>query len=227
MKRVGQYWVPDHETLQLEALEKGPWQIDHLEAALAHVTCWDAAIDGGAHVGTWTMAMAERFATVIAFEPARDTYECLEANLKEWRGGHMDRDNLVILRRRALGAVPAQGLGLADDGKYHGGNTGGRYLSGRGDIAVETIDGLVNLQHEIGIDAPRLGFVKLDLEGYELFALQGARETLLRDRPIVLIEDKVRMAHRYQLEPHAARDYCLGLGMKVIGNVGADWILGW
>lgn len=220
MKRAGNFWVPDHETQQNSQLEQGGWQIDHLMAALEHVPKdrRRLAVDGGAHVGSWSFALAEAgFQAVEAFEPAEDTFECLKENAKEWRQQHMYLTCLVGLTRCALGEETAM-MGLKDDGKYAGGNTGGRYLKGDGKIMVRPLD-VYNL-----VD---LDFLKLDVEGYELFALRGARSTLLRCKPVVLIEDKHRMAHRYNLQPGAAGQFLLDLGMMELGAVGADRFFGW
>ncbi len=222
MKQAGKYWVPDHETVQIEQLTGGGWQLDHLDAALAHVPgpVRRVAVDGGAHVGSWTFAMLERgFQVVQAFEPAQDTFECLAENVKEWRLRHMtDTDNRFIgLHRCALGAE-ATTMGMKDDTKYDGGNTGGRYLKGEGSVSVRPLD-IYRLED--------VDFIKLDLEGFELFALRGARETLLRCKPVVLIEDKHRMAHRYGYQPGEPGQFLLDLGMMELGNVGSDRFFGW
>jgi FkbM family methyltransferase len=218
MKRAGKFWVPDHETQQLTQLEAGGWQLDHLHAALAHVEGRTLAVDVGAHVGSWTFAMAEAgFKTVESFEPAPDTFECLRENAKEWREDHRNIQCLIGLTRCALGEETAK-MGMKEDGKYAGGNTGGRYLQGDGDVMVRPLD-VYNLDV--------LDFLKLDVEGFELFALRGARGTLLRCKPVVLIEDKHRMAHRYKQQPGAAGQFLMDLGMIELGNVGADRFFGW
>ncbi len=51
------------------------------------------------------------------------------------------------------------------------------------DIAIAPIDGL-------GLD--RVGVVKIDVEGHELAALQGARRTLERCRPVAIVECEER-----------------------------------
>lgn len=216
MKRVGNYYVPDHETLQLDALSKGAWQIDHLEAALRHVTDWSCAVDGGAHVGSWTLHMAKRFAQVIAFEPAPDTHEALAANIAEYRAREPEA-GMIIHHKLALGGH-RHTTGMADDQRYSGGNTGGRYLKGPGDIEVVTLD---------SFNRESLGFLKLDVEGYEVFALEGAVETLTRCKPVVLIEVKPRMAHRFGISPLAAVEFLIKIGMHKVEQVGSDWVFAW
>jgi FkbM family methyltransferase len=48
-------------------------------------------------------------------------------------------------------------------------------------VAVTTLD-------EVTRDAPRIGFIKLDVEGGELAAVQGGRALIARDRPVILFE---------------------------------------
>lgn len=220
MKQVGKYWVPDHETLQIEALSVGGWQLDHLDRALSHVKDRRVAIDGGAHIGSWTFAMLERgFAHVQAFEPADDTFECLLENAKEWRIKHMAdvESQFIGLHRCALGAEAGR-TGMKDDGKYAGGNTGGRYLKGDGPIAVRALD----VYKFVAVD-----FIKLDVEGYEPFALRGARDTIERCKPVILIEEKHRMAHRFGYAPGEASRMLQSFGMVEIDLIGSDHIFGW
>lgn len=212
MKRAGKFWVPDIETQQVSQLEQGGWQLEHLDAALEHVKDWNRAIDGGAHVGSWTLAMAQRFRTVMAFEPAPDTFECLSKNVYEM-GGNAS----VSLRNEALGEVTGV-AGMGEDEKYHGGNTGGRYLKPGHSVNIRTLDSLV-----LG----SLGFLKLDVEGYELFALRGGEKTIRRCRPVVLIEVKHRMAARYGLRMTDAPDYLKSLGMVGLAHTGSDFVFGW
>lgn len=218
MKRAGKYWVPDHETQQIDALKAGGWQLDHLAAALEHVPGRTLAVDVGAHVGSWSFAMAEAgFKAVEAFEPAKDTFECLKENAKEWRQEHMNLQCYIGLTNCALGEDTRK-MGMREDAKYAGGNTGGRYLKGDGDVLVRPLD-VYNLDV--------LDFLKLDVEGFEPFVLRGARATLLRCRPVVLIEEKHRMAHRYNMDPGAARQILTDLGMVEIGSCGCDYFFGW
>lgn len=220
MKRAGKYWVPDEEQIQLEALAKGGWQLDHLKKGLRMVKKRRVAVDGGAHIGSWTLAMAETFQCVIAFEPSKPTFACLEANVREWRETHENGKCHIVLQRFALGET-AGIMGMGEDSKYSdGGNTGGRYL-------IENPSGDVNVRRLDSFELERCDFLKLDIEGFELFALRGARETLLKFRPLIMIEAKIRIAHRYQLQANDAGDYLESLGAFCRGSIGSDYFYGW
>lgn len=220
MKQAGRYWVPDEEEVQLDALAAGGWQLDHLEKALSFVKRRRIAVDGGAHIGSWTMRLAEEFEQVWAFEPSPPTHECLIKNLSEWAREHPDRDVFLACHKVALGNGESL-MAMGEDGKYsNGGNTGGRYLIKQkgGTIPVRTLD---------SYGLPGLDFLKLDVEGFELFALRGARRTILEHRPVIMIEVKHRMAARYDLSASAAGRLLIKLGMEKAAIVGSDEVWIW
>ncbi len=111
MKHVHGWAFPDADEFMAKELhEDGGYQSSHLRMALAHVTEWSLAIDGGAHAGTWTKPMAELFATVIAVEPSPDTYEALSENMRRFGVTNVD------LRNVALGAT-AGSVSMVLDGR--------------------------------------------------------------------------------------------------------------
>lgn len=212
MKMVAGFAFPDADTFMSRQIKPdGTYQRSHLDAALKHVTDFSCAIDGGAHVGTWSALMAGRFTRVIAVEPAADSFECLVQNM----GAHPN----VECRQVALAHVSFSGARLALDAKQaKRGNTGGRYLSheGSGSVQCQTIDSW---------GLKRLGFLKLDVEGYEPHALKGAIETLCRCKPVVLFEAK-QFHVRYGLEPHAPETFLTSIGYRFLAAAGHDQIWG-
>lgn len=139
------------------------------------------AIDVGAHIGLWTRMMADLFRTVYAYEPVRENYDCLLANTAEY-------DN-VRTQMAAIGDRFCQcGLTLPANA-----NSGCWYVQGDGETVMMPLD-LFGLQ--------QVDLIKLDVEGAEGFVLQGAAETLRRERPVVVFEDN-------------------GLGQK---HYGAEWV---
>lgn len=199
--------LPRADTYFAPHLTAEGFQVDHLKAALKHCRSFRTAIDGGAHIGTWAVHMATRFGRVIAFEPAADTFRCLVWHVR-------DKPN-VLARMQALGERPGRAAVLDDVTRK--GNTGARFLTNGADVEVVRID-------DLGIED--LDFLKLDVEGYELFALRGAERTLKVCRPVVCIEEK-RFAGRFGAADGAASEFLRSLGAREIEAVRNDHIFVW
>jgi len=213
MKMVGKFWLPDNDTYFSKFFENGEdgFQLDRLEAALKHVTVFGTAVDAGAHIGTWTLGMLRGgFEKVIAIEPAMDVYECLLANTKQYRS-----ENRVTTLRAAVGATAGDCF-VMDDAKRPG-NTGSRYTkrAPNGNTPVFPLD-VLRLSN--------VGLIKLDVEGSELGALRGARNTLLLERPVVIMEAKANIPKMKGTDPDAAIKYLVGLGAKHVAAIKHDHI---
>lgn len=114
--------------------------------------------------------------TVYAFEPVTDSYVLAQLCQME-----NDLDNVILFNAALsdkIGSARIRTTRLSD-GKSIG---GGARLDKKGDQITTTmsIDGL-DLQH--------LSVMQLDLEGHEKIAMPGARETILRCKPVILLED--------------------------------------
>jgi len=127
-------------------------------------------IDGGAHYGRVTEAFVRKingaFEQIIAIEPDSKNRALLQGNLKSW----LPDDPRVTVYDCALADSEGEAL-FHDELGY------ASQLSDTGHVrvAVRPLDGI----------RPSPTFVKLHLEGAELRALTGARETLLSSRPII------------------------------------------
>ncbi len=148
-------------------------RLDHdqnlLPQVLKHINKGDIIIDCGAFIGDHTIAYANKVGptgTVFAFEPGKEAYECLKHNTRN--------EELVIIHNGGLGArMHTAGFNQVE------GNAGMNYLGCGTEISIITIDSL---------NLPKLDFVKIDCEGYELEVLKGAIETIKKFKPKMLIE---------------------------------------
>ena len=171
---------------------------EHLQAALGFVKEWDCAIDVGAHVGFWCFDLAQRFAIVHAFEPVPTTYECLRKNVAEF-------DNVQTFNL-AVGAEP--GRCTIHNDKKRPGNTGSNFIvPGSGDVPVVTLD---------SFDSPACDFLKIDVEGFELRVLEGARELIKRCCPVISMEcTDFKFRDRYGIPEGHAERWLLKRGYRV------------
>lgn len=180
-------------------------KIAHLHAALAHVSEFRMALDAGAHVGYWTMVMAERFEKVLAFEPMPD-------NQEKWRR-HLAPFGNAELICKALGDAPRRVSMLGEGHSKH-------YASAdpAGDTDMVTIDSL---------DLPVLDFLKVDCEGADALVLRGAEATLRRCKPVVIVESLLKFEVRFGLRPGAPMEFLKSLGATQVANFHHDYIFVW
>lgn len=201
MKQVGKFWLPDEDTYFKPFLEDSEgFELGHLEMVLNYVSKFNVAVDGGAHVGSWSRYMAKRFKNVFAFEPNPETYDCLSLNTES-----------------LLNVVPMQaGLGqqegameIKKDARREG-NTGSYFLNPQHTKDKQVYLG-VNVIPLDRLQLAELDLLKLDVEGYEWYALQGAEATILKHRPTIMIERK-KFPGRYYATETDAHEYILSLG---------------
>lgn len=210
IKSVGGIWLPAHDQ------HLGKWMLDRneqvdgrltyqyhkLTEALKHVKFFRCAVDIGAHVGLWSMHLAKRFVEVQAFEPIGLHRHCFNLNV--------DSDN-VELSAVALGEV-AGSIAMHTTP----GSSGDSWVKGDGDIPLVTLDSL---------ELTAVDFIKLDCEGYELFALRGGRATIERWRPAICVEQKPGKAKQFGLKDTEAVDFLKGLGYALAREMGGDYIM--
>lgn len=199
MKLANNTYVPDGDNYFSNYFQGSDvFEQENLDLALSFVKHFNVAIDGGAHVGSWTRYMSNKFECVVAFEPNPVNFECLVLNTAEC--------NNVILSKFGLGATEHTGS------LSQGNNSGCWHVVSGTDIKLRKLP-----------DFGSLDFVKLDIEGFEGFALTGMYSQLQRYKPIVLIEEKDL--------PHKPLDYDArrvleSLGYKELAAIGRDVIFG-
>lgn len=199
--------LPASDTYFRSILDKTPegFELDHLEYALTYVKSFRTAVDGGAHIGTWAVAMAKLFDTVWAFEPSADTFACLWQNTR-----YVDN---IRNTHAALGPVDGQCQVYPD--KTRLGNTGARTV-------VPDVHKLGTSMFTLdGFDLQGVDFLKLDVEGYEEEALKGCVETIKRWQPVIIVELKQFTPQRYD-GPKGTVRLLRSLGYHEVGGVRND-----
>ena len=153
------------------------WMEAHNPEAQVHRG--DIVLDCGAHVGSFSrFAFDHGAAKVIAFEPMQSNIECLRRNFAaEIRDGRF-----VIVAKAVWNSEAVLPFTVSESSS---GTNSAVLHTGEKTIQVQAtrIDTAVS---ELGLD--KVTYIKMDIEGAEREALTGAKQTLTRFKPRLMIE---------------------------------------
>lgn len=172
------------DLLALE-MARGVYETAEISFARSVVRPGSAVLDLGSHMGFFTFTMAGLVGpsgSVHCFEPLAENADLIERSIAE--NGLQD---VVTLHRCAVGAAAGRVHLVRIAGEV---NRGIAHVRGRAAID-ESIHELrpVDVVRLDDLDLPRpVNFVKMDIEGAEPLAVEGAAALLARDRPVVLSE---------------------------------------
>ena len=170
----GKFYVDKPKDMVKKFLARGlGWEMGFIPIINTYVKPGTVAIDIGAHIGTHTinMAKAVQDGMIISFEPQQKIFRELVLNLK------LNNISNVIPARVALGnhngMVKINTIGSPN-------NEGGSFISNVGEpVRIMKLDDL-HLEN--------VSFIKIDAENTEEAVLDGAFNTIARNKPALLIE---------------------------------------
>tara|TARA_R110002020_G_scaffold106532_1_gene247935 strand:- start:696 stop:1478 length:783 start_codon:yes stop_codon:yes gene_type:complete len=199
------WWRHDRDgTLCLNVEQK---QQKQRTASLKYVKSFGTAIDIGAHIGFWARELRERFKKLIAFEPQPMFREAFVHNV--------DMSNVTLYPY----ALSNESSNLTMNNMVVTDNQ-------NGPVEARTLDSF-NIQDKID-------YIKLDIEGWEIYALEGAKETLLKNKPIIILEQKNRQGRLNHGRPlelergfNAAKKYLKHMGFEMVQIIHSEFIFRW
>lgn len=139
------------------------------------------AIDAGAFLGTHSVYFVRicGVSRVIAYEPDPETFDTLQENVH--LNGVQDR---VVCFNKALGAKPGFAA-LVRQGPSNTGSNRVQYGLEKGATRVE----VVKLDEELmAAEGNCVQLIKIDVEGFEIQVVKGARQLIRRHHPLLCIE---------------------------------------
>lgn len=163
-------------------------------------------IQAGGNCGFLLSSFANHFDTIYTFEPDPINFYCLNQNVTSPN---------VIKIQSCLGNEPnpvaTQQLIRPDKPN----DTGGVHVNGKGYTPTIVIDQL---------NLPGCDLIQLDIEGYEYKALLGAKNTIIKYKPVICVEFCEKWLNRYE---NTSQDIVLfldNLGYVCIDEYGVDKI---
>ena len=205
MKKHNGWWWPSFDQKSHQARYNK--MLKELEATLDLVKDKRICIQAGGAVGIWPQFLSKHFRKVYTFEPNPYQYECLKMNTTA---------NNICSMPYALGETGGQVQVVTNEERCNASYVVNPEDQGYSATCIKIDD---YFPHNQDID-----FICLDLEGYELFALKGAKRILLQNNPIVQVEDK--HSDRFGVSQGQVDEFMEFLGYELIHQNRYDKIFG-
>ncbi|PFG51197.1 FkbM family methyltransferase [Marinobacter sp. LV10R520-4] len=170
-------------TVNLEGrYENEPLQlIEQLTERMLPESRRELSLDIGAKIGNHSLLFSRSFKKVFAFEPNPITFEILKFNSKfaseeknnvPLNYGLSDKDGLLAFLVNASNIGSSRIISEDDE----------RGKSGISDVKVKSADSIPELLEE------KISLIKVDVEKHEIYALKGAENLILKNKPIIIFE---------------------------------------
>ena len=146
-----------------------------------YVSANSKVIDVGAHIGSYTYVLAKLVGPngkVYSFEPQPNSFQYLVDGFKAHK--NVILHNLIVSNQNSMMKLSIPTIDFHP--KY--GNAGGTLNSLSEDHQTVLVKAIKLDDCNLG----RISFIKIDTEGNELRVLQGAREIIQRNLPVIMIE---------------------------------------
>jgi len=155
------------------------WQTGY-ELAKKHIDQFDTALDIGCDIFGWSNLMTQDFAHVHAFD-FRDRTEFLNNKKIQFHQVGLGEATTTRYTKRGVGRIKAN------------------------ETATKTCDMPVKITTVDSFDFTNVGLIKVDCDGYEKLVLQGAKQLLTQQSPVIFCE-------LHTSDTNSSHDYLLSLG---------------
>ena len=173
----------------------------HIKRYNKYIPKGGVVVDGGANQGMYTAAFCELVGEdghVYSFEPNELPFICLSINAPEAHrymmalGDKVDECDIASVEK-------------------HEKNYGASYIKLGGHIPVKPLDSFL---------LDRCDLIKLDVEGFEISALKGAKGTITQHKPVLVLEVSINNLKRFNLTPEDLYSYIDSIDYKIVESWG-------
>jgi FkbM family methyltransferase len=186
----------DKTCAPLYALSFGVYEKEEHKLVLNMIGDNDIVFDIGANQGWYSLNIAQKYpsAKIYAFEPIKKTFDIMAENIR--------LNNLTNIETFNIGIGKENSVMEFNYNKDKSGATSMENILERDDVEkitcnVRTLDSFCYDQKINNID-----FIKCDIEGAELFALQGGKNILERNHPKLFVEMLRKWSAKFNYHPN-------------------------
>lgn len=194
------YLFLDNDAIGNDIIRDGYWEKHITEVLTGLLSAGDNCLDIGANFGYHTITMANIVSDtgkVFAFEPMRLFFQQINANACINNLFNVTTYNCAVGETTDVCYIPEPNL--MDN------------LVNHGDTSISKTSKIHQTEtNVIYIDLlklPKIKFIKLDVQGCELQVLKGAKNTIKKDKPALIVEIEPWQLAKFEVTPKQLIDY--------------------
>lgn len=181
-------WVNTKDTSMVPSIMAGDYEAYELEVFLSQIKPKMTVLDVGANIGIYSVLANDKTSRIFAFEPIPENLSLLRKNVAA------NQAKSVTVVPTAIGAKTGQ-----IDISVVPGSLGTHGVFAKSDqrltVKVQTIDDFVKKKRL------KVGLIKMDIEGYEPYAISGGKLTLKSQVPVLLMEFNCKLINKSGVDP--------------------------
>lgn len=154
-------------------------------------------VQAGGHCGLYPIQYSQKFENVYTFEPTYINHYCLVENTKNYKNINVYDCGLGEFEKTVSFNISRK-------------NSGAHHVN-----PEEDNDGNIKLKTIDSFNIKDCDMIHLDIEGYELFALKGAIETIKKSKPLIVLETTAAL-QRYDYTKNDIGDFLSNFGYKIV-----------
>lgn len=186
------YTFLKNDAIGNDVINKGTWEPHITEFLVKTLKSVDNCLDIGANFGyhTINMSMLAYKGQTFAFEPMRLFSQQIAAN------SCLNQLTNITIFNNAVGNESKHVTVSEPDLKGD--------LVNHGDMSIKEINDTNISVKTIKIDdinLPKVDFMKIDVQGYELQVLKGATTTILKHKPVIIVEVEPHQLAKFDCDP--------------------------
>lgn len=214
------YVFLNNDAIGNDVKNNGFWEKHITELLIGFLKPGYNCLDIGANFGYHTITMSllvKDTGKIFAFEPMKLFYNQINAN------SNLNNLGNVFVYQNAVGnskkEVYIKEPDILSNKIINHGDTSVSKVNTDQKVDMITIDSL---------DLPKINIIKLDVQGCELFVLQGAKNKILNDKPLMIVEIEDFQLKKFDCTPSQLIDFIkndLGYDMyQMMTNYPVDFL---
>ncbi len=185
----------DKRSAPFEIMNFDTYEADDAAMMYELINDSDNVFDIGANIGFYSINFAKAFpnAKINSFEPIPSTYTLLEKNVSINETNNITINNFGFSsEEKTLEFFVSASTSVSSSAQD---------LTNGGDTE-KVVCKVLPLDSFVAKNKAKVDFIKCDVEGAELFVYQGAKETLMEQKPIVFTEMLRKWAAKFDYHPN-------------------------